>query len=219
MAVMHEVVAEASEAAAAEGDEHIWWLWLDADEFHHGPGGTTIREHLASLDRRFRIVGARFFNHFPDREPASVEGRHPIEYQPLCEEHRYPMCDAGHRKHPLQRWDRGGPPITCSAGFHQASIPDGQLVEPAEAIFLHHFPYRVESVSRHRLDLLCQPSGRAVASTIESVDMHKRHQALDAVYRGDWSVIDPGRQDLKIGVHPRPWSDQVAPADAAIITW
>ena len=33
--------------ADEDGAEHIWWLWLDADEFPHGPAGRTLREHLA----------------------------------------------------------------------------------------------------------------------------------------------------------------------------
>ena len=44
---------------ADSGAEHVWWLWLDADEFPHGPGGLTVREYLATLDRRYRIVGGR----------------------------------------------------------------------------------------------------------------------------------------------------------------
>ena len=55
----------------ADGHAHIWWLWLDADEFPHGPRGLTVREYLETLDRRYRIVGARFINHFPSGEPAS----------------------------------------------------------------------------------------------------------------------------------------------------
>jgi glycosyltransferase involved in cell wall biosynthesis len=45
--------------SVAEAADHVWWLWLDADEFPHGPRGLTIRDYLATLDRSFRIVGAR----------------------------------------------------------------------------------------------------------------------------------------------------------------
>ena len=64
--LLNETVANVS---AASGHDHIWWLWLDADEFVHGPGGSTVRELVSSLDRRFRIVGTRYFNHYPDRRP------------------------------------------------------------------------------------------------------------------------------------------------------
>ena len=69
---MNEVVAEVS---LAEGDQHIWWLYLDADEFPHGPWGMTLREYLATLDERFRVVGTRFFNHYPSGTPHYEPGR------------------------------------------------------------------------------------------------------------------------------------------------
>jgi hypothetical protein len=37
--------------STAGSEEHVWWLFLDADEFYQGPGGLTLREYLASLDR------------------------------------------------------------------------------------------------------------------------------------------------------------------------
>ena len=64
---MNEVVAEVS---AAEPDDHLWWLFLDADEFHHGPFGMTLRGYVRTLDRQFRVVGMRCFDHYPDRQPA-----------------------------------------------------------------------------------------------------------------------------------------------------
>lgn len=226
MALMNEVVAEVSEAtAAADGTEHVWWLWLDADEFHHGSRGRTVREHLATLDRRFRVVGARFFNHYPDAVPEYVEGRHPLDFQPLCEEHVYPMCALGHRKHPLQRWDRGGPPITCAAGFHQASLEGGQLVEPLDPVFLHHFPFRVEQVSRRRLEALCATDGRGegtprAADRKVHVHIHNRFTSFDAVYRHDWGHVEnllPGHEHR--GISLAPWEHQVPVADHPVARW
>src|SRR5690242_8760943 len=46
-----------SEVSKAEGDQHTWWLFLDADEFHHGPSGMTLFEYLKTLDKQFRVVG------------------------------------------------------------------------------------------------------------------------------------------------------------------
>ena len=48
-----------------DGSEHIWWLWLDADEFPHAPAGATVREFLEPLDRRFRVVGASVHQPLP----------------------------------------------------------------------------------------------------------------------------------------------------------
>ncbi len=115
--LLNEIVAETS--AASEHD-HIWWLWLDADEFVHGPGGETVRAMVSALDRRFRIVGTRYINHYPDRRPEYLPGWHPLDFQPLGEERRGNLCSLGHRKHNLQRWDRAGPPMTCGLGFHAA---------------------------------------------------------------------------------------------------
>jgi glycosyltransferase involved in cell wall biosynthesis len=217
MRIMNDVVAAVSEeVAATDGACHIWWLWLDADEFPHGPRGMTVREYLAGLDRRFRVVGARFFNHYPDRVPEYVEGRHPLDYQPLCDEFTYPMCSRGHRKHPLQRWDREGPAITCLAGFHQASAPDTVLIEPAEPIFLHHFPFRVEAVSRRRLEMLVgDGGGRAAGDAKSNWHMHKRFRQLDAVYAHDWGAVEDlspaGRHK---GIRLQPWVRQVPAVDA-----
>ena len=217
MRIMNEVVATVSEQVAAAQDvEHIWWLWLDADEFPHAPGGLTLREYLAGLDRRFRVVGARFFNHYPDRVPEYVEGRHPLDYQPLCDEFVYPMCAEGHRKHPLQRWDRNGPEIICRAGFHQATARETVLLEPREPVLLHHFPFRVESVTRRRLELLVGAAGgRASNDSQSNWHTQKRFRQLDAVYAHDWDrVEDLSPSGRRKGIHLLPWARQVAPADA-----
>ena len=97
---MNDVVSEVSQS---EGDRHIWWLFLDADEFPHGPWGMTLREYLATLDEQFRVVGTRFFNHYPSGAPQYEPGRHPLDFQPLCEELAFPMCPDRHRKHPLTK--------------------------------------------------------------------------------------------------------------------
>ncbi len=216
MQIMNDGVAEVSAATAAtDGDDHIWWLWLDADEFHHGPWGLSVRDYLATLDRRFRLVGARFFNHYPDRVPEYVEGHHPLDHEPLCAEWVYPMCRDGHRKHPLQRWDRDAAPITCTDGFHQARCDDGPLLEPAVPIYLHHFPYRVEAVSRRRLELLVgDAAGRAASDPATHWHIHKRFATFDHVYRHHWNrVASVDDQGPRRGVHLRPWSRQVPVAD------
>lgn len=192
--IMNRVVRQVSEEADSE---HIWWLWLDADEFPHGPRGMTVREFLDGLDRRFRIVGGRFINHFPDRKPEYISGLHPLDFQPLCEEHFRRLCGLNHRKHPLQRFDRDGPRIICDRGFHRASSDERPLREPTEAIYLHHFPYREQHITRRRLAMLCgtDETGRTrVQVDDDAADgMVLRFQILDAVYRGDWKAAGDGR--------------------------
>jgi hypothetical protein len=219
--LMNRAVASISEADDAQ---HIWWLWLDADEFPQGPHGLTVREYLSGLDRRFRIVGSRFINHFPDRAPAYIPDFHPIEFQPLCEEHDMNVCPARHRKHSLQRYDRGANPIECGLGIHKALSEDRPLVEPKDAVFIHHFPYRVEQATRRRLGMLCgtDENGRTrVQDGDTAVDgMVPRFETLDAVYRGDWEHVRNYRVDGKYDVaNPVPWTQIASPADLNVARW
>jgi len=220
MRLMNDVVRRVSHE---DGSEHVWWLWLDADEFPHGPRGTTVREFLDPLDRRFRIVGARFINHFPDGNPAYIRGFHPLEFQPLCEEHRL-GCRLRHRKHSLQRFDRGAPEIICDRGFHRAHSSVEPLREPTEAIYLHHFPYREPDVTRRRLALLCgtdESGATRVRPGDDAADgMVPRFQTLDAVYRGDWDQVRNYRFDGEFSVaRPVPWETLAGARDAGFARW
>jgi glycosyltransferase involved in cell wall biosynthesis len=218
--LMNENVAEIS---ARERDEHIWWLWLDADEFPHGSRGRTVREHLSSLDRRFRVVGSRFFNHYPSGPPHYVRGRHPLDFQPLCEEFAYPMCSGNHRKHSLQRFDRGGPAIRCGLGIHTAASTE-KLIEPTDPIFLHHFPFREEHLTRKRLLALHTkgPDGleRLPQGQEATGHMYARFRSLDAVYRGDWANVENFMTEpVSRGVVLAPWDAQAGARDAPVARW
>ncbi|HEX8802656.1 MAG TPA: glycosyltransferase family 2 protein [Acidimicrobiales bacterium] len=225
--LLNEQVARLSPEADRE---HVWWMWLDADEFVHGPGGRTVREVLAGLDRRFRVVGSRYVNHFPDGEPAALPGFHPLDLQPLAEEKAGNMCPLGHRKHHLQRWDRSGPTVTSGVGFHAATA-DVTLVEPTISCWTHHFPYRAEAATRARMDALCgaDGQGRARTSLHDSrirrnrgmvSDMTRRYRVLDDVYAGRWERVD--RLDslaTGTGVNPRPWDRLADAADVPSARW
>jgi hypothetical protein len=220
MRIMNDVVDEVS---THEPDDHIWWLWLDADEFAHGPRGRRLSDHLGALDRRFRIVGTRYFNHYPSAEPYYVEGHHPIDEQPLCEELRPPFCPLRHRKHPLQRWDRSGPKIECLAGFHKATCDVLPLVEPSDGAFVHHFPFRGEAFSRRRLDVLCgvgaEGVGRAREDDPATAHMLPRYRSLEAVYSQRWDEVENFMPGKRSGVAPVPWTSLVDEADTSIARW
>jgi hypothetical protein len=219
---MRQMQAVVEEVSADSGEQHVWWLWLDADEFHQGPAGLTLRDYLATLDRRFRIVGARFFNHFPSSDPAYAEGRHPLDFQPLCYEIPAPSCGLGHGKHPLQRWDRDQPVIVSGPGSHLASSSDG-LLEPTVPVSCHHFPFRAEAATRRRL---LQLFGRD-EEAVDRIQLDPNHahlrlrlRSLDAVYAGRWQDVSffpacaPGYvPDL------RRWEDWVDPADREVARW
>jgi hypothetical protein len=225
--VLNETVRETSDA---DGRDHIWWLWLDADEFVHGPAGLTVRDYLSTLDRQYRIVGSRYINHFPDRKPESLPSFHPLDFQPLCQEKAGNLCALEHRKHQIQRFDRAGPHITSGVGFHSARAPV-TLVEPTVAAFTHHFPYRLEEATRARFDALCGRTGsgparvelydRQVAHNAGTLsDMSKRYRTLDSVYRQDWAQVENLRRSGRaIGVEPVPWMMLVDDDGARSARW
>jgi hypothetical protein len=221
--IMSEVAREVS---ARAGDEHIWWLWLDTDEFPQGPHGLTIREHLASLDRRFRVVGARFFDHYPSQVPAYVSGRHPIDDMPWCTEDGNDFCGNGlhHYKHPLVRFDRGGPAIEVGNGAHSVRCRRAALFEPPDSLLVHHFKYREESATRARLGRLCGvdagPDTRVGYQVMRQreafgsqLGVAHRLESLDGVYAK--AKVGP----KAFGPEVRRWEDLAGPGEADIPRW
>ena len=216
---MNKVVAEVS---SSETDENIWWLFLDADEFSHGPWGMSLLEYLKTLDRRFRIVGSQYFNHFPHTKPQYVSGRHPLEFQPLCEELVFPMCPSGHRKHPLQRYDRNGA-RSCGSRIPSSQMRE-PLFEPLQPVVLHHFPFREEEVTRNRLALLWAEKenglSRAVASDDATGHMLPRYRSLDAVYTQDWGRVENFMPTQPAaGVHLKNWQELVEEEHQHVRSW
>jgi hypothetical protein len=211
--LMNAVVARVSLASELP---HVWWLWLDADEFPEGPRGLTIAEYLRTLDRRFRIVGSTYYNHFPTTVPGYVPGFHPIDFQPMYgefvpDEPRY--CDQPHWKHPLQRFDAAGPFLRTLEGFHSASVVrDVLLVEPEGGLLTHHFQYREEAATKARMELLCGGVDRnAHNEVIGNSSIKKRFENLDAVYAGAWDKVDSLRSHVpQLGVQLRRWPDTAA---------
>jgi hypothetical protein len=205
---MNGVVARVS---LASGESHIWWLWLDGDEFPEGPDTMTVAEYLRSLDRRFRLVGSTYYNHFPVEPPAYIPGFHPLDFQPMCErflpdQPRY--CTQPHWKHPLQRFDRSGPFLGALQGFHGATVVMGaKVAEPVGGIVTHHFPYREETATRRRMELLCGgPDRNAYNDSIGNSSIKKRFETLDAVYSGRFDAVDSLEAHVpRLGVHPTAW--------------
>jgi glycosyltransferase involved in cell wall biosynthesis len=202
--------AVAARESLRNGAPHVWWLYLDTDEFPEGPGGLTIREYLASLDRRFRMVGASYVNHFPSGKPEYLSGFHPIDLQPLCYDFtpaRWPPCAWGHWKHPLQRFDMDGQFILSNDGSHTAFSND-LLIAPTGGIVTHHFQYRDEAYTRAKLELTCGPeSTRTARHEATGFDGFVRRRAsLDAVYAGRWADVDTiPIVDPNAARHPKPW--------------
>lgn len=202
------------------GAPHVWWLTCDADEFPHGPAGLTLQEYLAGLDRRYRVVGARVFNHYPSTEPANRPGRHPLDYQPLCQEVKVAWCSLRHWKHPLMRWDHDGPPLWPGEGFHRLAPSEQRVPEPTNGIFLHHFQYRDRATTLWRLEQLRRPSAAGVPRSVEESEVGHRLKTITDVYAKRWeSVPLPSVHMPKLGVEPKPWKQLVTPKEANVKRW
>jgi glycosyltransferase involved in cell wall biosynthesis len=206
--LMNAVVARRS---LASGADHVWWLWLDADEFPEGPDGSTILDFLRTLDRRFRVVGSTYYNHFPGHEPSYIPGFHPLDFQPLSERYvalQQRFCDQPHWKHPLQRFDRHGPFLLAIDGFHTATLrTQDPVLEPTGGLVTHHVQYREEAATRARMALLCGGVGRNdFNDSLNHRTIKRRFDSLDAVYDHRWPEVNNlTGQEPMLGVHPEPW--------------
>jgi glycosyltransferase involved in cell wall biosynthesis len=195
-ALINGLIARESLRSAAD---YVWWLHLDSDEFPEGPGGLALRDYLAGLDAKFRIVGARFVNHLPQAKPEYVSGYHPIDFQPLCYDFDdgWSICGLPHWKHPLQRFDRHDQFMRSREGAHFA-FGRGALVEPELDIVTHHFQFRLEGTTRAKLAVAA--ADRSEARRQDNA-FERRVRALDAVYAGEWDHLVPPIPT------PKPWPD------------
>lgn len=205
----------AFEISEASGLEHLWWLFLDGDEFPSGPSGLRLVDYLARLGPRFRVVGSTTYNHYPDRVPAHVRGEHPADHQPLAERFVHPACAVGHYKHPLTRYDRGGDPplVRLDVGFHYPETPHAPLLEPLPGIVTRHVPFRTEASTRSRLAEV----NRRSPTNFPSVE---RERMADDLYAGRWDRVRLRR--TRVGdrpIHPRPWWSTRRPAHSQIARW
>lgn len=214
--LINELMLEVSQCSRLKT---IWWLWLDTDEFPEGPGGLPIKEFLASLHPKFRVVGAKNVNHFPVDTPYYVPRFHPLEFQPWCEEFdasEWEYCTLGHWKNPLIKYDKNEPLITRARGPHTAFCRK-QLIEPTEAIILNHFPYRDKEATHRRLEAACtsREDGTSRMQMFEDIIGHasgirKRYLNLENVYSGRWEEVDNLHlRPLTKGVNLRLWEHPV----------
>jgi hypothetical protein len=203
--LVNAVVARESLRSDAE---HVWWMLLDSDEFPEGPDGLTVREYLAGLDKRFRIAGASFMNHVPDRKPEYVPGFHPLDFQALYypfEPLNHAPCPLGHWKHPLQRFDRHGQFILSNEGAHLAFASE-RLIEPSVGVVIHHFQYRDEARTRARLQLIHDTGRDALHSSAGWNSFERRRRSLEAIYTQRWDEVEtPPNRQAEASRRPQPW--------------
>ena len=189
--------------------DSAWWLFVDADEFLHGPHLRTVAEHLALLDERFDVVGVAAYEHRPSGTPAAVAGEHPVVHQPPAIASGADKCRAQHWKHPAVRYRRGIEPPIHARGFHKLKSKDH--VEPTDPLVLHHIRYRNEADSRRRLAALQQRHQVADddPSAFRRPEMAERLRTIDEIY-DTTSVSHP---DL------RPWGEAARPEHRHFSVW
>lgn len=140
---------------AEEGRERSWWLFCDADEFPTSPDKGTIRDFLARLDDRIRVVGGRWIQHFPVEKPHYRSGFHPAEFQFRATSwDGMVFCPLAHDKHNCIRFDNGAFDATPHGGYHTFELKNPEykfLYEPREDLPIHHFQYRNADRAFNRL--------------------------------------------------------------------
>ena len=153
--LLNQVAAEVSQA---DDREHIWWLWLDADEFVHGPGGHTLQEFLTPSTGPTASSGRGTSTTSPTTSPSRCPDSIRSTSNPCARRSTVTCAGRVTASTPLQRFDRSGPPITCGIGYHAATCSQ-ILLEPTDTTFTHHFPYRLEATTRLRSETLCGRDG------------------------------------------------------------
>ena len=174
----------------AAGHDHVWWLYLDADELVEGPNGGTVRALLEGLDRSHRVVGSRTVNHYPRRDHPFVAGEDPRRTPTNAQERRGAACSSRHWKHPLVRWDAEGRSSRAAAGYHVVQT-DRRLVEPRTALVSHHYQYRNLAVTAARLERL-RPrlEGHEWAMARREANLEAiYHEAYERSIRSTWSDL------------------------------
>jgi glycosyltransferase involved in cell wall biosynthesis len=137
-------------------DEHVWWLYFDADEFPNFDCEFSIIEMLNNIDSSIRAIHGAMYDHQPTHYPHHVPGYHPADFAPLCT-----VSPVG--KVPLLRYDKGYPTLWSIGGAHDF-ITYGSIVPVMKnSIHIHHFPYRNPEFTFSRLKRLVHKNDDGVS--------------------------------------------------------
>jgi glycosyltransferase involved in cell wall biosynthesis len=139
--------ATADYISSITSDEHIWWLFLDADEFPNFDCECSIIEMLNNIDSSIRAIHGAMYDHQPTHYPHHVSGYHPADFAPLCT-----VSPVG--KVPLLRYDKGYPALWSIGGAHDFITHGSVVPVMRSSIHIHHFPYRNPEFTFSRLKRL-----------------------------------------------------------------
>lgn len=125
-------------------EEHIWWLYLDADEFPNIDCDLTILDFLKQLDSSVRAVQGYFYNHIPTHPPYYVSGYHPADFMQLC-------TKTDVQKIPLLRYDKNTQHLYSAGGAHTFDTCGEMMQVARDVLQIHHFNYRRPENTKNRL--------------------------------------------------------------------
>ena len=219
--IMNEVVNEVS---STDGSRHIWWLWLDADEFPHGPRGLT---HSRVPGSARRLVPDRR-NPLPQPLPEPRPGVHP-----RLSSARLPTARGGaDRAEVLAVASQASAPTLRPrrrARDHSASpastghrVPNDRSSNRPTRSFSTTPPIGTRRRRFRRLvGLFSSSPALQPADPADSPAMIARLRSLDAVYAQDWDAVDislaPGLKRPR--ARPRPWTELVEPEHHTVKRW
>ena len=144
IAHLNAVVKKYNEQSDAE---HIWWLYVDADEFPNIDRNLRIIDFLQKLDPSIRAVHGYMFNHIPTHPPYNISGYHPVDFMQLANK-------SDVYKIPLLRYDKGKPHLYSAGGAHSFDTCGEYISVVTDALHIHHFNYRDKTNTLRRLQQL-----------------------------------------------------------------
>ena len=159
-------------------EEHIWWLYIDADEFPNIDCDLTIFDFIKQLDPSIRAVQGYFYNHIPTHSPYNVSGYHPADFMQLANK-------SNTYKIPLIRYDKGKQHFYSGVGAHNFDTCGETVNIASDILNIHHFNYRRQEDTFRRLKQLTQKSSNGI-SRIDWFDKieqkHKRTSDAKSMY-------------------------------------
>jgi glycosyltransferase involved in cell wall biosynthesis len=142
-------------------EEHMWWMYLDADEFPNIDCAMRIIDVLKGIDSSVRGMHGYMLDHIPTHPPYTVSSYHPADFMPVC--HKTNM-----EKTLLIRYDKGEPHLYSACGAHTLDTCGKMLPVAKNIINIHHFPMRNPVYTLKRLKKLTQRNNDGVSR----VDRH-----------------------------------------------